>query len=233
MRSGPLGHRKAHISRVVEGFHTGSCRPPAPLPAAGHARVLPLERPLSRPFNALSPQPSPLPLKCSLPINLREFLTAQFGSGLRMDEDGAFALGPRAGEQALSRVARAIRRFSTARAHERWAECAVDLAILSGDLDGAAEAGEPVVLCLRCAVEEAGAEAATRHRGGGCIAVELGAQTACYPCDHDAPHSLAERLLHVIEAFRLGRAALGLAHYDLDCYIARGQVIFTWRPLSD
>jgi hypothetical protein len=168
-----------------------------------------------------------------LPINLREFLTAQFGSGLRMDEDGAFALSPQAGEQALSRVARAIRRFSTARAHERWAECAVDLASLGGDLDWAAEACEPVVLCMRCAVEEPGADAATRHRGGGCIAVELVVQTACYPFDHDAPHSLAERLLHVIEAFRLGRAALGLPHYDLDCYMARGQVIFTWRPLPD
>jgi hypothetical protein len=36
----------------------------------------------------------------------------------------------------------------------------------------------------------------------------------------------------VIEGFRLGRAALGLPHHDLDCYVARGQVIFTWRPLS-
>ena len=35
----------------------------------------------------------------------------------------------------------------------------------------------------------------------------------------------------MIEGFRLGRAALGLPHYDLDCYVARGQVIFTWRPL--
>jgi hypothetical protein len=39
-------------------------------------------------------------------------------------------------------------------------------------------------------------------------------------------------LLRVIEGFRLGRAALGLCHYDLDCYVARGQVIFTWRPVA-
>jgi hypothetical protein len=174
-----------------------------------------------------------LPLKCQLPINLREFLTTQFGSGLQMNEYGVFAVGPQAGEQALSRVARAIRRFSTARAHEQWAECAVDVASLRADLDWASEADEPVVLCLRCAVEDTGAGAATRHRGDGCVAVELGAQTACYPFDHTAPHSLAERLLHVIEAFRLGRAALGLPHHDLDCYMARGQVIFTWRPLPD
>lgn len=218
---------------MVEGFHTGSCRPPAPLPAAGQARVFPLERSVSRQFDAPSSQTPPLPLKCSLPINLREFLTSQFGSGLRIDEDGVFALSPRAGDQALSRVARAIRRFSTERAHERWTECAADLASLGGELDRAAETGEPVVLCLRCAVEETGEDAAARHRGGGCIAVELGEQTACYPFDHGAPHSLAERLLHVIEAFRLGRVALGLPHYDLDCYMARGQVIFTWRPLPD
>lgn len=172
-------------------------------------------------------------MKCALPINLREFLAAQFGSALRMDDDGVFALGAEAGEDALNRVARAIRRFSTARAHERWAESAVEIAALGDDLDWAAEAGEPLILCLRCAALETGTEAAGRHRGGGCVAVELGAQTACYPFDHDAPHSVPERLLHVIEAFRLGRAALGLPHYDLDCYVARGQVIFTWRPLPE
>lgn len=196
----------------------------------GRARVLPLERTVPAQFNDSSP-PLPLPLKCPLPINLREFLSAQFGSGLQMDEDGVFSLGSAAGEQALSRVARAIRRFSTARAHEQWAECAVDVARLCGDLDWGTEAGEPVVLCLRCAVEDRGADAALLHLGDGCVSVELGAQTACYPFDNTVQHSLAERLLHVIEAFRLGRSALGLPHYDLDCYMARGQVIFTWRPL--
>lgn len=230
MRTGPLGRREAQISRLVEGLAVGFARPPAALPAIDHARTAPRERVFSRLPNPPSSS-SPLPLKCPLPINLREFLAAQFGTGLRMDEDGVFALGPEAGEEALSRIARAIRRFSTARAHEQWAECGVDLASLGDDLDWAAEAGEPLVLCLRCAAVEAGAKAAARHRGGGCIAVELGAQTACYPFDHDAPHSVPERLLHVIEAFRLGRAALGLPHYDLDCYVARGQVIFTWRPL--
>jgi hypothetical protein len=233
LRTGPLGRREAHIPRLVEGFSAGFSRPPAPLPVAvDRARAFPLERVFSRLPNALS-SPSPLPLKCPLPINLREFLAEQFGAGLRMDEDGVFALGPEAGEETLSRIARAIRRFSTARAHEKWVECAVDLAGMGDDLDWAAEAGEQVVLCLRCAAVETGPAAAGRHRGGGCVAVELGAQTACYLFDHDAPHSVPERLLHVIEAFRLGRAALGLPHNDLDCYVARGQVIFTWRPLPD
>ncbi len=230
MRTGPFGRREPHISRLVEGLAVGFARPPAPLGAVGRARTLPRERVFSTLSNAPSSL-SPLPLRCPLPINLREFLAAQFGAGLRMDEDGVFALGPEAGEEALSRIARAIRRFSTARAHEQWAECGIALVRLGDNLDWAAETGEPLVLCLRCAAVEAGAEAAGRHRGDGCIAVELGAQTACYPFDHDAPHSVPERLLHVIEGFRLGRAALGLPHYDLDCYVARGQVIFTWRPL--
>ena len=34
-----------------------------------------------------------------------------------------------------------------------------------------------------------------------------------------------------VEKFRLHRTEAGLPHYDLDCYVAGGQVIFTWRPL--
>jgi hypothetical protein len=176
----------------------------------------------------------PLNLKCALPINLREFLAEQFGDadGLRIDEDGVFTLGEGAGEDALSRVARAIRRYSTERAHERWDECATALARLSADLDRAAEAGEPVALCLGCAALETGDAAARRHRGAGCVAVELNAMlNEESRCAEESP-DLTERLRRTIEGFRLGRAALGLAHYDLDCYIARGQVIFTWRPVS-
>ena len=164
-----------------------------------------------------------------MPINLREFLAEQFASGLRIDEDGVFALGPGAGEDALSRVARAIRRYSTQRAHERWDECATALARLDNDLDWAAESGEQVALCLGCAGLETGVDATGRHRGAGCVAVELSARTVSYV---EAPRGLPEALRRVIEGFRLGRAALGLPHYDLDCYVARGQVIFTWRPLS-
>ena len=69
-----------------------------------------------------------------MPINLREFLAEQFEGGLRIDEDGVFTLGSATGEDALSRVARAIRRYSTERAHERWDECAAALASLGDDL---------------------------------------------------------------------------------------------------
>jgi hypothetical protein len=251
LRTGPLGRREAHISRFIEGFTTGFLRP-AFIDSLGRERIF---NHRSRPArlrnstrNSSSDSP-PLNLKCALPINLREFLAEQFAApfaegvgaeglrdGLRIDEDGVFTLGPGAGEAALSRVARAIRRYSTERAHERWDECATALARLGDDLGRAAESGEQVVLCLGCAALETGADAVGRHRGAGCVAVELSAKpngnlNAANLKDGEESRGLPEMLLRVIEGFRLGRAALGLCHYDLDCYVARGQVIFTWRPV--
>ncbi|MGH7748773.1 MAG: hypothetical protein ACREQ5_29025, partial [Candidatus Dormibacteria bacterium] len=142
---------------------------------------------------------------------------------------------------ALSRVARAIRRYSTERAHERWDECATALGSLGDDLDWARESGDQVVLCLGCAALEAGADASGRHRGSGCVTVGLSAtlngKLNAKPDTEAASqveerHGLPEILRGVIAGFRLGRAALSLPHYDLDCYVARGQVIFTWRPLA-
>jgi hypothetical protein len=251
LRTGPLGRREAHISRFIEGFTTGLLRP-AFIDPLGRERIF---NHRARPArlrnstrNSLSGSP-PLNLKCALPINLREFLAGQFAApfadGLRIDEDGVFTLGPGAGEEAFSRVARAIRRYSTERAHERWNECATALARLRDDLGRAAESGGQVVLCLGCAALETGADAVGRHRGAGCVAVELSAR----PNSHagnlndgnlndqtavrvEISQGLPEMLLRMIEGFRMGRAALGLCHYDLDCYVARGQVIFTWRPVA-
>jgi hypothetical protein len=246
LRNGPLGRREAHISRFIEGLPSGLLRP-AFIDPLGRERVFSRR---ARPArlrnstrNSLSDWPS-LNLKCALPINLREFLAQQFAAqpfadGLRIDEDGVFTLGPNAGENALSRVARAIRHYSTERAHERWDECATALARLGDDLDWAQESGEQVVLCLGCAALVTGADALGRHRSAGCVAVELSAKLNSMPSAETASHvdapqgqGLPEMLRLVIEGFRLGRAALGLPHYDLDCYVARGQVIFTWRPLS-
>ena len=237
MRTGPFGRREAHISRFIEGFPSGFLRP-AFIDPMGRERVLNRRaRParLRNPTrNSSSDSPPLLNLKCALPINLHEFLAEQFAcdqlsDGLRIDEDGVFTLGQGAGEDTLSRVARAIRRYSTQRAHERWDECVTALAGLADDLDWAAESGEQVALCLGCAGLETGVDATGRHRGAGCVAVELSARTVSYV---EAPRGLPEALRRVIEGFRLGRAALGLPHHDLDCYVARGQVIFTWRPLS-
>lgn len=242
MRTGPLGRREAHISRFIEGLPSGLLRPafidPLDRERVFNRRARPA-RLRNSTRNSLSDSSS-LNLKCALPINLREFLaqqfdTQQFADELKIDEDGVFALGPNAGEDAIGHIARAIRRYSTVRAHERWDECASALARLGDDLDWAQESGEQVVLCLACTALETGADALGLHRGAGCIAVELSAGLNGRTAGHvEAPHGqgLPEMLRHVIEGFRLGRAALGLPHFDLDCYVARGQVIFTWRPLS-
>ena len=232
MRTGPLGRREAHISRFIEGFTSGFLRP-AFIDRLGRDRTFNRRARPARLRKSTRNSPSDPPslnLRCALPINLREFLGEQFAGGLRIDEDGVFTLGPGAGEDAFSRIARAIRRYSTERAHEQWAECAMPLAGLGDDLDWAAESGEQTVLCLRCTVLATGADAIRRHREAGCVALELSARTASHV---EEAQGLPGILLHVIEGFRLGRAALGLPHYDLDCYVARGQVIFTWRPLPD
>jgi hypothetical protein len=251
LRTGPLGRREAHISRFIEGSLSGFLRPAFADPLDGERVLTRRARPArlrNSTRNSLSDSTPPLNLKCALPINLREFLAEQFtgeefgaeqvAGELHIDEDGVFTLGPGAGEDALSRVARAIRRYSTERAHERWDECSSALARLGDDLDWAAESGDQVVLCLGCAALETDAGAVGRHRGAGCVAVELSArvndarlndQTAS---DLQESDGMPQMLRKVIEGFRLGRAALGLAHYDLDCYVARGQVIFTWRPLT-
>jgi hypothetical protein len=247
LRTGPLGRREAHISRFIEGLPSGLLRPAVTDPLSRERVISRRARPAglrNSTRNSLSDSPS-LNFKCALPINLREFLaqqiaSKQFADGLRIDEDGVFTLGSNADEDALSRVARAIRRYSTERAHERWDECARTLASLGDDLDWAHESGDQVVLCIGCAALDYGLEGAVRHRGTGCVAIELSAtlngrlnanpETASQV---EEPRGLPELLRQVIEGFRLGRAALGLSHYDLDCYVARGQVIFTWRPLSN
>ncbi|HLK87352.1 MAG TPA: hypothetical protein VKT27_12675 [Candidatus Binataceae bacterium] len=235
MRTGPFGRRDAHTARFIEGSLCCFQRPPCGEPVERErlfrhrARAAGIRRPLRERL----PNSLPAQFKFALPINLREFLAEQLdvplSEALRIDEDGVFTLDGEAGEGALSRVARAIRRYSTQRAHERWEECASVLQRLTDELEWAHNSGEQLVLCLGCATLELSGDAVARHRRRGCVAVELSATTAC-PIEES--QGLPEMLRHVIEGFRLGRAALGLTHYDLDCYVARGQVIFTWRPLT-
>jgi hypothetical protein len=149
---------------------------------------------------------------------------------LHVDDDGVFTIASGAGDETMSQIARAIRRFSTERAHEQWAECAIAIERLSGSLERASQGREQVALCLGCAVVEIGKGAVQQHLGNGCVAVELSAPLAL-SADDAPPQGMPDMLLRIIEGFRLGRAALALPHYELDCYIARGQVIFTWRPL--
>jgi hypothetical protein len=226
LRTGPLVRRGAHTSRISEALASGLTRPAA-APIPGSARVFGRRTRLPRSRNP-RPGASLAHLNCALPINLREFLAEQLGTDLRIDEDGVFTLAPGAGGEMMSQIARAIRRFSTERAHEQWVECSIPIARLSKDLRSSAERGEQVALCLGCAAVESGKDTMQHHLGAGCLAVDLGATSA----DVDqVRNNIPEALLRVVEGFRLGRAALTLSHYDLDCYVARGQVIFTWRPL--
>jgi len=174
---------------------------------------------------------SGLRLQCQLPINLREFLATHFGSGVRIDEDGVFTLESGMGDDIMSRVARAIRLFSTQRAHEVWSECAVPIARLENALSTETPGRGRVVLCLRCAVFETGCDAIERHRDSGCVPVDLSAEHRTN-ASMDEP-AMTELVMNMVEGFRLARAALSLPHFDLDCYVARGSVAFTWRPLTD
>ncbi len=174
---------------------------------------------------------SGLRLQCQLPINLREFLATHFGSGVRIDEDGVFTLESGMGDDVMSRVARAIRLFSTQRAHEVWSDCSVPIARLEDALSTEAPGRGRVVLCLRCAVFESGRDAIERHRDGGCVPVDLSVEHRANPSLDES--AMAALVMNMVEGFRLARAALSLPHFDLDCYVARGSVAFTWRPLTD
>ncbi|MGH7916600.1 MAG: hypothetical protein ACREQE_03960, partial [Candidatus Binataceae bacterium] len=133
----------------------------------------------------------------------------------------------------LSKLARAIRRYSTERAHEAWIECAVALARFEEE----ARVSEPshAVLCMRCVRVDFGNGEA--HRSPGCLAVTLATAfgAGAEPCEpHQYPAGItAARLQKVIEEFRALRVAFGLPHYELDCYLTNAQVTFTWRPLQE
>jgi hypothetical protein len=53
--------------------------------------------------------------ECKLPINLRNFLAQQFGPALESDNESILDMAANADPATLSRVARAIRRYSTSR----------------------------------------------------------------------------------------------------------------------
>ncbi len=173
-----------------------------------------------------------LQLGSRLPINLRHFLAEQLGSSMRVEDDSIVALEPRSNETLMRELARAIRRFSTERAREAWCECAMGLDRLEREFFAApSDDRGPVVLCLRCAC--VGAGPLDQHCGSRCIPVHLGAEVRAQQLQGKCVDgALTPDALHrAVENFRLQRTEGGLPHYDLDCYVAGGQVIFTWRPL--
>jgi hypothetical protein len=166
--------------------------------------------------------------ECKLPINLRNFLAQQFGPTLESNNESILDMAANADPVTLSKVARAIRRYSTSRAREAWAECSV--ALEDFERKGMNEASA-ARLCLECARLEFDAEACAAHLEPRCLTVDLLPACAPRPAG-DSSMSLSDRLQRQIEDFRAMRAAFGLSHFDLDCYVTNRRVIFSWRPLN-
>lgn len=231
MRNGPLVHRRAHASRFAYGA-------PSPLERLQSLTVFGGPRVFSRPARSAPIEPAPpfeaqrLQLGSRLPINLRHFLAEQLGSSMRIEDDSIVALEPRSNETLMRELARAIRRFSAERAREAWCECAMGLDRLEREfLAAPGDDRGPVVLCIRCSC--VGAGPLDQHCDSRCIPVHLGAEVRAQQLEgKSADKTLTPDALHrAVENFRLRRTEAGQPHYDLDCYVAGGQVIFTWRPL--
>jgi hypothetical protein len=171
-----------------------------------------------------------LHVECKLPINLRQFLARQFDNVAGSDNDSILDMAARADEATLSRVARAIRNYSTSRARQAWVECSVALA----DVERESTVESPaVILCLGCSQLAFGAGAHDAHNTRGCLTVNLLAPVSArggVPGDEPAT-PLLDRLQKMIEDFRAMRAAFGLSHFDLDCYVTSRRVMFSWRPV--
>ena len=223
MRNGPLVRRHAHVSRFSYGTQTPLERLASLAPPLAPRR--------SRVQQAETEQwePPRLPLGSRLPINLRQFLSQQLGSAARVEEDAIVPLTPGSGDVLMRELARAIRRFSAERAREAWNECTISLSRLEHEFFGA-NAGErsPVVLCLRCGVFGTGA--LEQHCGINCIAVDLSSAVKAQQVERGIELPTADVMHHAVENFRNARTRCGQPHYDLDCYVAGGHVVFTWRP---
>ena len=223
MRNGPLVRRHAQVSRFSYGTQT---------PLERLASLAPPLTPRRTRIQHVEPEhwePPRLPLGSRLPINLRQFLSQQLGSAARVEEDAIVPLTPRSGDALMRELARAIRRFSAERAREAWNECTIGTSRLEHEFFGS-NAGEPspVVLCLRCSAFGTGA--LEQHSGINCIAVDLSSAVKAQQVERGIDLPSADAMHRAVENFRKARACAGQPHYDLDCYVAAGQVVFTWRP---
>jgi len=172
-----------------------------------------------------------LPLGSRLPINLRQFLANQLGSAASVEEDSIVSLTPRTREALMRGRARAIRRLSAERAREAWTECALSFNRLEHEFFGPnADGRSPVVLCLRCIAFGTGA--LDQHCGKGCVPVNLSTGVRMERIERGPDASLADAMHRAVQNFRNARSASHRPHHDLDCYMAAGQVVFTWRPLE-
>ena len=163
---------------------------------------------------------------CRLPINLRNFLAAQLGCQPEASDDIILSFAASADRATLNKLARAIRRYSTARAHEAWTEC--NLAVES--FVQARQRGCLVVLCLRCARVDFADSASSEHRRSGCVPITLVPAGAAH-FDNAGAEEVPEKIQRTVEEFRALRMAFGLPHFDLDCYVRNEQLTLMWRPL--
>lgn len=163
---------------------------------------------------------------CRLPINLRSFLAAQLGCQPEAGDDTILSFAARADRLTLNKLARAIRRYSTARAHEAWAECSLAVTAFVR----AYQDGRVAVLCLRCVRVDFGETASREHQRNGCVPITLvGRHTS--NGGKAASEEIPEKIQHLVEEFRALRTAFGLSHFDLDCYVRSEQLTLMWRPL--
>jgi hypothetical protein len=226
-----MAHRRAHGARYADAAAS-------PLERLKSVAVVAGARMFTARSNEALPQaednePRRFNLGARLPINLRNFLSEQMGPSVRVEEDSIVALEPRSSDLMMRELARAIRRFSAARAREAWSECAVSSDRLHREFFAAApDVRAPVVLCLRCGC--LGTGAMDQHSGERCIRVDLGAEVRADELvgRTGALRPASDALHRAIETFRRERTAAAMPHYDVDCFTAGGQVIFTWRPVS-
>jgi hypothetical protein len=224
VRTGPMVRRGANSSHVSHKAPS-TLRPPT-LSATCAAQPV-----LSRIFSLPVIESSCLHVEFRIPIDLRRYLAKQLA--LDCDDEALLNFAAHADGATLSKLARAIRRFSTERARTRWAECAVSLATFEKTA-GCADTAH-AILCLGCARLDLGEQATEAHRGSECVVVDL---SAALGANSGGAHSrggrtpIAERLQTIIEQFRALRAAFHLPHYGLDCYVTNSRVTFTWSPLS-
>lgn len=231
MREGPSVRGSSKTSRTVSattlrllvssrGLATDH-RPENRSPSAHHASA-----PASAPFQNLK-------FENCLPINLRAFLSAELGPRLYIDDN---TIAPAAGEMPESfmrDLARAIRRFSFARAHESWVEVVGGRLALEEALTRSRIGACQVALCLNCARLSIGADALGEHREASCLPVTLRGFASCdYEPEQVAIGAQLRRNLYLeIASFRCARQLHGLPHYDLDYYMRDNHYVFTWRPL--
>jgi hypothetical protein len=217
LRTGPLVRRGANVSRAGQAppiiprmLPRGSGKQNPSLTAVALPRIAPKAGTRST---------------CRLPINLRSFLAAQLGCQSDASDDTILSRAACADQSTLNKLARAIRRYSTERAHEAWVECR--LAVMA--FVEAHRHGDAVVLCLRCIRVDFG-DAAYVHQRSGCVPITLG---GIEPADTKGKlaEEVAQRIQRLVEEFRALRAAFGLPHFDLDCYVRGDHITLMWRPL--